>query len=168
MSFRLRQRGKDVGKTTSPHFLVVQPSCRPLFYTTPRAEKTPPACKTPLMHVTLHLYTPPHPTEVSLLINRLRLNRVATPCRLLTKVITSWLPSITSPHFFSADGGAADALKNNNRAQLRSKPRVRKITLPALMSRSSWFACPSCCEVAMFSPSLQIHIDSSLNCMGSY
>lgn len=73
-----------------------------------RVQNTTYACNSPPVHTTA--------TEVSLLINRLRLNRVATPCRLLTKVITSWLPSITSPHFFSADGGAADALKNNNRA----------------------------------------------------
>lgn len=58
--------------------------------------------------------------------------------------------------------------KQQPRGDVKSRLRVQKITLPALMSRSSWFACPSCCEVAMFSPSLQTHIDSSLNCMGRY
>lgn len=40
MSFRLRQRGKDVGETTSLHFLVVQsPICKPLFQLALRWEK---------------------------------------------------------------------------------------------------------------------------------
>lgn len=130
-----------------------EPICKPLFYI-----QLPRENMRFNMQSTLHADTYPSalidwPSESLSPLKPDLICRVATPCRLLTKVITSWLPSIALPHY-SAGRGTAVEVENKRRALTLapgSRLWVRGDTLPALMSRSSWLACPSCCEVAMFS-----------------
>lgn len=110
------------------------------------------SCKTRLLQITNYWYRLPDAADV---FSALKLDfdqRRSSAMQVATKVITSWLPSITSPHYSAHWGGAVE-VKNTSRALTlapQSSSWGQKHLLPALMSRSSWFACPSCCEVAMF------------------
>lgn len=146
MSFRLRQRGKD-NNCTLPGCAAPNRYSRSSSSDQNQPKHAKHASCTQLSegahwHVQL---------QASLYFFKAGFDsRWATPCRLR--------PRWSLPDRYTAAGGPkrrASSLKNKSRPSttvLKSEFSIRGNTLPALMSRSSWFACPSCCEVAMFPP----------------
>lgn len=145
MSFRLRQRGKDNNYSL--------PGCAaPIRYSPSQSclENNPNMQKALHAHIYLRAHIDPSSCKLPSFF-KAGLITVSNAMQVATKVITSW-----SLH----RRGRADATRFE--PQNKSRPSNtaldpefsnRKTVLPALMSRSSWFACPSCCEVAMFPPS---------------
>lgn len=126
-------------------------SAEPLFTFIEFRQKPTKTCKTRFVHTAIRGRTLTHPAASFAIFFKAGFDsRRATPCRLR--------PRWSLPDHFTAAGGPkrrASSLKNKSRPSttvLKSEFSIRGNTLPALMSRSSWFACPSCCEVAMFPP----------------
>lgn len=75
-----RQRGKDVGKTTSLHFLVVHSLCKPLFQVPLRWAKSAHTCKTNPVHITATTHGRQVVSKCLQIFKQGLINRVATPC----------------------------------------------------------------------------------------
>ena len=157
MSFRLRQRGKDAGKTTSLHFLVPHAASKPSSRRTREAMNADPSMHTK-DRAKPSLKTPSVKTseQGEVLKPAFKSDRgaAAAPCRLLqpTKVSTSWLATWPLQNYPVAGGN----IENSSEIVFWERLFVIVSVLPALMSRSSWFAGPSCSEVAMFSLAARI------------
>ena len=157
MSFRLRQRGKDAGKTTSLHFLVPHAASKPFSRRTREAMNADPSMHTK-DRAKPSLKTPSVKTseQGEVLKPAFKSDRgaAAAPCRLLqpTKVSTSWLATWPLQNYPVAGGN----IENSSEIVFWERLFVIVSVLPALMSRSSWFAGPSCSEVAMFSLAARI------------
>lgn len=157
-----RQRGKDVGKTTSLHFLVVHSLSKPLFEVPLRWAKFAYTCKTHPVHITGTRHRRQVVSKCLHIFKQGLVIRVVTPCRSLPRWSLPDCPPLLRA-LQSGPEAPRSRLTNAARALAPasgSKSQTSRIVLPALMSRSSWFACPSCWEVAMFPPHCRFTLTS--------